>query len=538
MIRNGFYGLLTALLLLLGSLAKDAYAVSRAENAAPSPSAAASVGAVEEPVEAGSPRATVAAYFGFCRKGNYHEAARYLDLPKERAAQGPTLAKRLKAVLDRHAWLDLETLSPVERGETDDGLPLAYENITKISGSNGHAVSVRLFKRVVPGEGPSWVFSRSTVEHIDAWYGALEHRWTFDHLPPWMLRPGPKELLVWQWLALPFFLGAGWVIGSLISKFSRKILARIASKTRAKWDDAVVLRLAGPMTLVWTLGVLSLAVPRLGLYVPAAEFIYDGLLGGFYFSVFWSVSRLIDVWGSLVIGSPWAIEHAAAQAMVPIVVRLGKIIVLVFAVVAAVSALGYPAASLIAGLGVGGLAVALAAQKTLENLLGAFNLGFDQPFQVGDFVKVDDLMGHVESIGLRSTRIRTLDRTLVTIPNGRLSEMRLESFAARDRIRFATHLGLVYGTTREQLQLVMIGIEGLFYAHPKIWPEGVVVRFKELGESALVVELQAWFQTTDFAEFQRIREGLLLSILEIVEKAKTEVAYPTRTLHVLEQSRT
>jgi MscS family membrane protein len=115
--------------------------------------------------------------------------------------------------------------------------------------------------------------------------------------------------------------------------------------------------------------------------------------------------------------------------------------------------------------------------------------------------------------------------------------MRLESFAARDRIRFAAHLGLVYGTTREQLQFVLGRIEELLLAHPKIWPEGIVVRFKELGESALVIELQAWFQTADFAEFQQIREGLLFAILEIVEKAKTELAYPTRTLHVVGQTR-
>jgi MscS family membrane protein len=476
----------------------------------------------------------MAAYLAFCRSGNYQEAARFLDVPMARATQGPLLAKRLKAVLDRHVWLELETLSPVDKGNVEDGLPSSYEGIAKIPNAKGHVESVLLFRRINPGEGPTWVFSRSTVERIDAWYGALDDRWVQEHLPQWLLRAGPKELLVWQWVALPLLFGFAWLFGALFSKLSRKLFARFARRTKTKWDDAIVGRLGGPVTLIWTLGLAYVAIPRLGLYAPADEFICGLLRGGFYVAAFWCVERLIDVWGNIVIESPWASEHAAAKAMVPIVVRLGKIIVLIIAVVAFVSALGYPAASILAGLGVGGLAVALAAQKTLENLFGAVTIGLDQPFRVGDFVKVEDFVGHVESIGLRSTRIRTLDRTLITIPNGRLSEMRLESFAARDRIRFACTLGLVYDTTREQMERVLADVEALLCAHPKIWPEGVVVRFKELGESSLNVEVQAWFQTADFAEFQEIRQEVLLGIMEIVEAAKTQLAFPTRTVQLVQ----
>jgi MscS family membrane protein len=111
--------------------------------------------------------------------------------------------------------------------------------------------------------------------------------------------------------------------------------------------------------------------------------------------------------------------------------------------------------------------------------------------------------------------------------------MRLESFAVRDRIRFACNLGLVYDTTREQMQSVLTGIEELLCSHPKIWPDAVVVRLKELGESALIIEVQAWFQTADFAEFQGIRQGVLLSIMDVVEASKTRLAFPTRTVHLV-----
>lgn len=198
------------------------------------------------------------------------------------------------------------------------------------------------------------------------------------------------------------------------------------------------------------------------------------------------------------------------------------------------SGLGYPVTSLIAGLGIGGLAVGLGAQKTLENLFGAFALAVDQPFREGDFVKVDDFVGTVESIGMRSTRVRTLDRTVISIPTGKLADSPLESFAARDRIRLAFTLGLVYGTTVAQVREVLAGLEEVLRKHPRIWPGAVVVRFKEHAASSLDIEVMAWLMTTDYAEFQKIREDVLLGFTHVVERARTSFAFPTRTVHLVQ----
>jgi MscS family membrane protein len=141
----------------------------------------------------------------------------------------------------------------------------------------------------------------------------------------------------------------------------------------------------------------------------------------------------------------------------------------------------------------------------------------------------------VEAIGMRSTRVRTMDRTIVTFPNGRLAETRTESITARDRIRLSARLGLAYSTTAPQLRRVLAGAEGALRAHPKIWPESVLVRFTELGDSALQVEVMAWFLTTDWDEFTAIRQELLLRFMEIVAEAGTSLAFPTRTVHVLSE---
>jgi MscS family membrane protein len=176
----------------------------------------------------------------------------------------------------------------------------------------------------------------------------------------------------------------------------------------------------------------------------------------------------------------------------------------------------------------------LPRKKTVENLFGAFTLGFEQPFRVGDFVKVEDFVGTVESIGLRSTKIRTLDRTVVSIANGKLAEMRIKNFGARDRIRLACNLGLVYSTTAEQMRQVLNDLEQVLRAHPKIWSEAIIVRFKEFADSALLIQVMAWFLTTHYGEFQRIREEILLGFLQAVENANTSFAFPTRTVHLVQ----
>jgi MscS family membrane protein len=248
--------------------------------------------------------------------------------------------------------------------------------------------------------------------------------------------------------------------------------------------------------------------------------------------LFWSLWRVVDVVSGVAARSRWALSAPASRSLVPLGARVAKAMVAAVAAVALLSLLGYPVASLLAGLGLGGLAVALAAQKTVENLFGAFSLGVDQPFREGDFVKIEDFVGTVETIGLRSTRIRTLDRTLVTLPNGRRADMRLESYAVRDRLRLAAVIGLVYETTAGQMREVLEGLERVLRAHPKIWPDAVVVRFSELAASSLNIEVMAWFRTTDWSEFQLIRQDVLLQFMEVVERAGTSFAFPTQTVHV------
>jgi len=187
----------------------------------------------------------------------------------------------------------------------------------------------------------------------------------------------------------------------------------------------------------------------------------------------------------------------------------------------------------LAGLGVGGIAVALAAQKTLENMIAGASLVFDQAVRIGDYMKVGELEGTVEHIGLRSTRIRTPNRTVVTIPNSQIANMSLETFSARDKFWFHPVIGLRYETTQDQMRLVLDGVRDLLECHERVERTSVRVRFLRLGAFSLDVDVFAYVHARDWAHFLEIQESLLLGITTVIHAVGTEIAFPTQTMHMV-----
>jgi MscS family membrane protein len=346
---------------------------------------------------------------------------------------------------------------------------------------------------------------------------------------------GPYHLAGWQWLALPVLMVLVWFAGLFLGRIASALLRRLVRRTRFSWDDELVTGVGRPLTLVCAVAVARVLVPFLALPPAWQARIYGGLRTLLLAAFFWFLLRMVTIGGELASTSSWAQARPASRSLVPLGARILQVAVLAVGALALMSDLGLRITTVLAGLGIGGLVLALAAQKTVENLFGAFSMGLDQPFRVGDFISVEGLVtGTVEVMGLRSTRIRTLERTVVTIANGKLAEMRIESFAPRDRIRFACVLGLARGTTAAQVRGVLAAIEQVLRAQPRLWPEGVTVRFKEITPTSLDIEVQAWFLTTDHAEFQGIRQELLLAFLDRVETAGTSFAVPTHAVHVKE----
>jgi MscS family membrane protein len=353
------------------------------------------------------------------------------------------------------------------------------------------------------------------------------------HLPAPLLEVGPRGLHWWQWLALPLALLLALALGWVLGWATRQALGHLAQRTSTTWDDVLLERLAPPITLFWALVVATALRPVLALDGAFDDLLGRGVKAGFFLAVFWGAFRAIDVAFGMLAEAPAARRDVGLRGLVPLLRKAAKVTALALGLIAVLTELGFQVTSLLAGLGIGGLAVALAAQKTVENLIGSVAIGVDQPFRVGDFVAVDGIQGTVEQVGMRSTRLRTLDRTLVTLPNGKLADMRIESFAARDSFRLAVTLGLTYGTTAAQLRRVLEEARAYLAAHPAAAPEAPVVRFAGLGDSSLTVEVMAWLVAPDFDAFSDLRGEVLLKLMEIVEGAGASFAFPTRTVHLV-----
>jgi MscS family membrane protein len=500
--------------------------------AAATPSPSPEPAAVPEVEAPDSPRAAARAFVDLAMKrGNYAAAVRYLVLPAGEEPRGAELVRRLRAVLERYLDIRIDTLSPESGGNRQDSLPDGVDSVGQVPDGAGGEDTVFIV-RTRDASGPHWAFSRQTVSRIDGWYDALPDRWIRDTLPQGLQRRGPWGVTFWQWLALPLLAGVALGAGRFVGGATTRLLHGVLRRTPNAWDERLLRQIAPALTLLWTVAAAALLLPWLGLR-PGAHATLRSLLGGLAtLGVFWVLWRAVDVWSLFLLERQWAVGNPSARSLLSVARNLVRVFVAVTGLVAALAAFGYPVATVLAGLGIGGIAIAFGAQKTIENLFGSISIAADQPFRVGDLVRVEDVTGNVERIGMRSTQIRTADRTLVTIPNGKLADLRVEDFAVRDRIRFETRVSLVHGTSEAQLRQVIAAIESLLRSHPKVWPETVVVSLAGFSASSLDLEVLCWFVTPDFAVFRAERQETLFGILRIVDEAGARVA-PSQTFHMV-----
>lgn len=537
--RNAFASFFGFVLLglLLGLLLADSPA--RAQPASPEPPRAAAVearGAEADaaPPDPQSPQASMADFFALARRGRFEQAARYLELPA--SADAATQARRLSLVLDRTVWVDLERLSPAASGDTRDGLPAGVDQIAEIPAATrgGEPEPVRIARRPTP-EGHRWRFTRATTDRIDGWYRNLDGRYLLDRVPTRLLAEGPFHIAHWQWIGLVVLTALALLAGVLLAGLLRLVGLALARRTAVTWDDELVDRLVPPVRLGLALVAFDAALVELGLARPVAEAMHHAIKLLLVLVALSATMRAVRVTATQLAASEWGRSNPSSRSLVTLFARTLQVAAVVVAVLAVLSTLGYDVTGLIAGLGVGGVVLALAAQKTVENLIGAFAIGLDQPLREGDQVKIDGVAGTVERVGLRSTRLRTQDRHVVAYPNGKLADTPIESVTARDRMRIHTTLMLEYGTSSEKLRSLRDELERVARAHPKIYPDELHIRFAGFGASSLDIEVMLWMMVRDYASFVQAREELLLAFMQAVEAEGIGFAFPTRTVHLVDE---
>lgn len=212
--------------------------------------------------------------------------------------------------------------------------------------------------------------------------------------------------------------------------------------------------------------------------------------------------------------------------------RFFKAVILIVGFIVILYILGVDVTAGLAALGIGGIALALGAQKSMENFVGSVTLLADQPIRVGDFCKVGEISGTVEKIGMRSTQIRTGERTVITIPNGTLSSESIENYAPRDKFLFENNLELRAETTPDQIRFILVKLRALLYSHPHITKDTLRIRFTEFGASSVILSYYTYVNAANLGESLAVKEDLLLRMMDVVKESGTDFAFPSQTIYI------
>jgi MscS family membrane protein len=485
----------------------------------------------KDPLDRDSPQSSVVAFLEAAHANNYGRAWRYLDLRNmpedQRLKGGAELARQLEAILDSDTQFDVGNLSRDPEGDVSDNLAVNRDRIDTFH-VKGQTLELDL-ERVMLHSGLSvWVVSSDSVARIPTIAQMADNSPIERNLPLPLVNWQVIGTPLWRWIGLALLAVALAALSKLFSRIVLWLTQQGVKRVAPNWDFSLLETFVGPLRLL-----LSVSLFRAGMdwFGPSALMrLYLGrvLIVLFFWGIFWLCSVIIDVIVRHLRAHLATRYRAFSSSVLPLSGRIAKILVFVLIIAAVLSAWGYNTTTLLAGLGIGGVALALASQKTLENLFGSVAVISDRPVSVGDYCKFGSSSGTVEDIGLRSTRIRTVDRTLLTVPNGSFSTMTLENFDRRDKTLFHVTLNLRRNTTPDQMRALLESLTTLLKDNPKFETGAMPVRFVGIGAYSLDIEIFIYVQTLDGDEFMKLQQNLFLSIMDAVESAGTALAVPTQ----------
>jgi MscS family membrane protein len=491
--------------------------------------------ATADPFNRNTPRGSISSFLAACDQERFVAATRYLDLSgipaKDRTEQGPELAKDLASLLNRDSDFEVGNLSDQPEGNSADALEADRDILVRMD-INGVPTTLEM-QRVTQNQARIWLVSAESVMRL-ADLSTLARESAFEKkLPPVLVNTRLIGTPIWVWIAL---VAMALVLSLLSGLFSRGFIAllrRYVSHVDSTLKTARVEAFVEPVRLLVSVVVFRALMETVDPSALLRDYLLRLLTLLFGLGAAALTMRIVDAIGDQILIRLDAKERAISYSVLPLGVRVVKICIFCIAVLFILANWGYNTNAILAGIGVGGLAVALAAQKTLENLFGGISLISDRPVLVGETCVFGGQQGTIEDIGLRSTRVRTLDRTLVTIPNSSFSTMTLENLSRRDRMWFHPNLRLRRDTPPERLREFMGALRQILEEHPMVDAAGVPLRFARISDQALEVEIFAYVRTPDYNEYLKVQTELLFKFLETSAKLGVGFALPlTESLNV------
>jgi MscS family membrane protein len=317
-----------------------------------------------------------------------------------------------------------------------------------------------------------------------------------------------------------------------------KIIVPLAQKTKKEFDDRFLACLQKPAELLIFLLGLFIAIEILQL--PSEPFDFDKLSTALLkalviFDIAWFLFNLVNMVDHYL--NQWAArtESTLDDQLAPLLRKSLRIFIVVMAGLMAIQTFGYPVTGVLASLGIGGLAFALAAKDTVSNIFGSLMIIFDRPFHVGDWIKAGDLEGTVEEVGFRSTKIRTFAKTLISVPNNIIANMALDNYSRMPKRRIRLTVGVSYDTTPKQMREAVRRIRELLKTHPAIDQEFFLVNFTDFGASSLDIMVYCFTTTTVWGDYLDAREDVCLKIMDTLEELGLEIAFPSTTVYLRQE---
>jgi MscS family membrane protein len=478
-----------------------------------------------------TPYGTVFGFLEAAQSGKYAIADQYLKMTAaQRQTQGETLAQQLKAVMDSSFSGSLKHVSTQPEGTPQEGIPADRQELGAMSSGDVEA-QLQLVRVSDPSAGRIWLIAPETLVKVPELYDEVEARQVETRLPSWVVKHEFAGMPLWQWFALvlliPVAAAAGWLflvaLGFPVRWWTRKHGEPEMLQWRSVSGPAWLL--AGTLIHRIMAGYLRMPLLQRHYYVQLTTVAV--IIGAN-----WILWRVIRWFLHRVRSRALARGLGGTGSLMLLGERFVKALVFVMAVFSILGVLGFNMTTALAGLGIGGLAIGFGAQQTIANLFGGVSVLGDEVIRVGDVCRFGDRTGTVEDIGLRSTRVRTEERTLLAIPNGTVATINVENLSRRDKILFKTVLGFHEDTSSNQLRGVLSEIRAVLAGNPKIEASTVRVRLTELTPSSINVELVCYVLTQDFNEFAAVREDLLLRIMNYAEDSGTRLAKPSQTLYL------
>ena len=481
-----------------------------------------------------SPRELADGLIDALQAQDYDRAGNYFDLARlkasTRASYGADAARRLQSALDAGgSLLPPIALSNDASGKIDDGLPPDEERIGTLP-STGRTTVPLIAVSTTDAGSTIWRISPQSLAALSAASAAVERDTLRDKLPPFLTGTDIAGAPLSDWIILLVTAAVFYVVIRLLFTGALWLVGRIKPDHANSRAWRLIHAASSPLS-VWLTMVLFLQTTRSAHVAIVARQIVSRFAGAIaLLALAWFLWRLVDVVADLFAGRMERTQRFRARSILGFARRAVKIALIIIAVISTLGAFGIDVTTGIAALGLGGLAIALGAQKTVENIVGSISVIADEPVRIGDFCRVGDVVGTVEDIGIRSTRIRTNERTRVTIPNGNFSSLQIENYTLRDRYLFSPTLNIVANLDADGIDRVLAAVREALTADFLF--EGARATFSGIGRSSYDIDIFAWIDVPDFTRSLFLREKLLLDIMRRVEAAGGGFAFPTTSIHL------